>query len=46
MNSMWELPEGAQEGDAGEQVSPAFLLVLGIEDGKITERSLYAPLKS
>jgi predicted dienelactone hydrolase len=42
---MWEMPEDAPEGAEGEPVSPPFLLVLDIEDGKIAERWLYAPLQ-
>ena len=45
MDSMWELPEDAQEGDEGEPMSPVFLVVLGIEDGKIPDRTLYAPME-
>lgn len=41
----WQIPEDAPEGAEGEPASPPFLLVLGIEDGKITERSLYTPLE-
>ena len=40
-NRMWMMPEGAQEGDDGEPVSPPYLLVLGFEDGQITEQWLF-----
>lgn len=41
MNRMWMVPEGAAEGETGEPVGGPLLLVLGLEDGQVTERQLF-----
>lgn len=39
---MWMVPEGAAAGDEGEPVSTPYLVVLGIDDGQISDRWLFA----
>jgi hypothetical protein len=45
INRMWVIPEDAPEGAEGEPVSPPLVAVLDIEDGKIVERWLFAPMQ-
>ncbi|MEZ4866590.1 MAG: nuclear transport factor 2 family protein [Caldilineaceae bacterium] len=41
VNRVWVVAEGAPEGDKGEPVGQPMVLILGLKDGKITERQLF-----